>query len=154
MYTLITVIFILSLVAFFLSAVFEEDGGCIPAITGLVLLIISVVLLYFKISWDRKETIDYIYKEGYKRGQMFCINGDIMIEKKLNKEGEYVYQETKEFPSPEKYLKQHTIHNLYNVEKIFDRGFKRGQIDCSKGIIEYERITNDDGEVIFRKIKE
>ena len=154
MYTLITVIFILSLVAFFLAAVFEEDGGCIPAITGLVLLIISVVLLYFKISWDRKETIDYIYKEGYKRGQMFCINGDIMIEKKLNKEGEYVYQETKEFPSPEKYLKQHTIHNLYNVEKIFDRGFKRGQIDCSKGIIEYERITNDDGEVIFRKIKE
>lgn len=59
----------------------------------------------------------------------------MMIEKKLNKEGEYVYQKTKEFPSPEKYLKQHTIHNLYNVEKIFDRGFKRGQIDCSKGII-------------------
>jgi hypothetical protein len=154
MYILITVIFILSLIAFFLAAVFEEEGGCTPAIIGVVLLILSIVLLYFKIGWDRQKTIDYIYNEGYKRGQIYCINGDMHVQKKLNKEGEYVYQDTKSFPSPDKYLNEHYIHNLYNVEKIFRRGFKRGQIDCSKGIIEYERITNDDGEVIFRKIKE
>jgi hypothetical protein len=154
MYILIAVIFILSLLCFFLAAVFEDEGGCIPAIIGLVLLISSIVLLYFKISWERKKTIEYIYNEGYKRGQIFCINGDMHIEKKLNKEGEYVYQDTKRFPSYEKYLNQHYIYNLYEVENIFKRGFKRGQIDCSKGIIEYERFTNDDGEVIFRKIKE
>jgi len=71
--------------------------------------------------------------------------------KKLNKENEYVYQKIKELPPSRKYLDQD--YDLYEADKIFERGFKRGQIDCEKGIIEYERITNDDGEVKFRKIE-
>jgi hypothetical protein len=150
MYILITIIFLLGLFSFFIAEVLE-DTGCIAAIIGIVLVILSAILLYFKVGADRKKTIDHIYYQGYKTGQIYCINGDMIFVKKLNKENEYVYQKIKEMPPSRKYLDQD--YDLYEADKIFERGFKRGQIDCEKGIIEYERITNDDGEVKFRKIE-
>ena len=151
MYIIIVILFVLGLFCFILAEVME-DTGCLPAIIGLVLVLASLGLLIWKVRSDRQSTIDYIYGEGYKRGQIFCINKDMVFQKKLNRENEYIYQKVKEIPSAQNYLKKDLSLNLYQVDSIFTRGFKRGQIDCIKGIIKYERFTNDDGEVIFRKL--
>lgn len=151
MYILIVVLFLLGLFCFLLAEVMEENF-CLAGSIGLVLVIASLCLLFFKIRADRRSTIDYIYNEGYKRGQVFCINKDMIFEKKLNRENEYIYQKVKNLPPAKSYLSKNISLNLYKIDSIFERGFKRGQIDCIKGIIKFERITNDDGEVIFRKL--
>jgi len=151
MYIIIVILFVLGLFCFILAEAME-DNGCLPGIIGLVLIGTSVGLLIWKVVAERRNTIDYIYEEGYKRGQIFCINKDMVFQKKLNREKEYIYQKVKEIPSAQNYLEKDLSLNLYQVDSIFTRGFKRGQIDCIKGIIKYERFTNDDGEVIFRKL--
>ncbi len=156
-YILMIGLLLLGMGLFAFAFVDESDNlnfGCITVIAGIIFIVFAFCFgspLNYLYEAERKEAAQW-FEKGYKRGQIECIKGSIIYKKLLNQDGEAIFQKTGQIPLRENNLRNVNDSDLANhVDSVFEAGFRRGQIDCINGTIKYEKVMNDDGEVIYQK---